>query len=253
MFKKNMERSKNITVIKVGSSSVTNKEVGLNIATIDSIARQTTKLWHEGHGIVIVLSGAVAAGRERLGRVNGTTREKQVLAIFGQPRLMRVCLDVFDNYDVPAGQALFTGDDLKNPQYPLLDSLEWGIPIVNANDPSNNVEMKQYEKARDNDQLAGHLTEAMDARRLILLTNERGILNREDQVIENITGQEAVDRIEFREKSDEGTGGMESKVEVAWRMALQGRHSWIAKADEMDVILRIMRGEKVGTHVYLPV
>lgn len=162
----------------------------------------------------------------------------------------------FDKYGVLAGQILLTGDDLEKRRIgPLLSSLYVGIPIVNANDPVNAVEMAQYEKARDNDKLAGELAERVKARKLIMLTDQEGVLGvfNNDELIPSITSQEEYERAIEMTKSwnrwKESTGGMTSKLEVTWRFASQGRIAWIANASEKDVILRIEKGDTLGTRI----
>jgi glutamate 5-kinase len=268
-----MERNGEIKVVKVGSSSVSTNEKGLNNNVIDSVAEQLSFLWNVGKKVVLVSSGAVAAGRSRQGGLglefnNRPTRSslmsKKVSAIFGQSRLIAAYDKAFERNGVWAGQVLLTGDDLVEKHADRLESL-WesmydGIPVVNANDPLNNHEMKEYEKARDNDQLAEDLARRLNANRLIILTNTSGILDRNnnDRRISSITSEgeyEATMRMILQSNgvSEEGTGGMSSKLHAGWSMVRRGAEAWIVQASERDIIMKIMDGESVGTHLYLPV
>lgn len=267
------ERFSEIIVVKAGSSSVSDHEIGLNIGFIDSTAEQLSFLWRVGKRVILVSSGAVAAGRSRRGRqYHGWTLpydlkeplvDKQVSAIFGQSKMIGEYSTAFDKYGVLAGQVLVTGDDLEEENRgrlgPLRRSLDVGIPIVNANDPLNAVEMKQYENAKDNDKLSGLLAEKVHAGKLIMLTDTDGVLDiyNNNKTIPSITSVDEFQRAmrmvqNWNGRKAESTGGMNSKLEVAWRAALLGIDVWIAQASEKDVIMKIMDGEQTGTHVYLP-
>lgn len=276
-----MERKKEIIVVKAGSSSVSDHEIGLNTGFIDSAAEQLSFLWQVGYGAILVSSGAVAAGRYKRGRRlqeyekgewewftesrlrHENLADKQVSAIFGQSSLIGAYEIAFEKYGVIVGQVLLTGADLDknkpNRLGPLRRALSDGVVIVNANDPLNSEEMIGYEDAKDNDKLSGQLTERMKARKLILLTDKPGILDiyNNHQIVNSITTEEEFQRAmrmvqNWNGRSTVSTGGMNSKLEVAWRLALQGVDVWIAGASEKDVIVKIMDGEQVGTHVYVP-
>ncbi len=271
-----MERKKEIIVVKAGSSSVSDHEIGLNTDFIDAAAEQLSFLWRVGYPVIMVSSGAVAAGRYKRGRRlqeyekgewlwftesrlrHENLRDKQVSAIFGQPKLIGEYERAFERYGVIAGQVLLTGNDLGRLD-PLRDSLKVGIPIINANDPLNREEMVQYEDAKDNDKLAGCVAEKVKARKLILLTDKPGVLGtyNNNQTIPSISSESEFQRAmrivnKWNGRFVESTGGMSSKLDVAWRAALLGIDVWIAQAGEKDVILKIMDGEQVGTHVYVP-
>lgn len=268
-----MERSGEIIVVKAGSSSVSNNEVGLNSQFIDSVAEQLSFLWSVGKRVVLVSSGAVAAGRSRrvgLGLesnrdgLRSSLLSKKVSAIFGQSRLIGTYDQAFERNGVWAGQVLLTGDDLVEKHADRLEAL-WeslydGVPIVNANDPLNNKEMTEYEKARDNDKLAEDLARRLNADRLIILTNTPGVLDMNNNMrrIPSITSESKYEAtmkmiLQANGVSEEGTGGMSSKLEAGWSMARRGARAWIAQASEKDIIMKIMDGESVGTHLHLPV
>ncbi len=273
-----MERKKQgeIIIVKAGSSSVSNHEIGLNDEFIDSVAEQLSFLWHVGKRVILVSSGAVAAGRYKRGRRLGayywsveaqlrkeSLKDKEVSAIIGQPILIGAYERAFDKYGVAVGQVLLTGDDLEKKRVGIHGSLgmslEEAVGVINANDPLNREEMVGYEDAKDNDKLSGQLAERMKARKLILLTDKPGILDiyNDHQIVNSITSEDEFQRAmrmvqNWNGRSTESTGGMNSKLEVAWRLALQGVDVWIAQASEKDVIMKIMDGEQVGTHVYVP-
>lgn len=271
-----MERKKEVIVVKAGSSSVSDHEIGLNTVFIDSAAEQLSFLWCVGYPVIMVSSGAVAAGRYQRGRRmheyekgqwlwftesrlrHENLQDKEVSAIFGQPKLIEEYERAFERYGVIAGQVLLTGDDLGKLD-PLRSSLDIGVPIVNANDPLNREEMVQYGDAKDNDRLAGCVAEKVKAHKLILLTDQPGVLDtyNNNQTISSITSEREFQRAirivnKWNGRFTESTGGMSSKLDVAWRAALLGIDVWIAQASEKDVIMKIMDGERVGTHVYVP-
>ena len=238
-------------VIKIGSSSITHHEYGLNTAFMESIAKQVSTLKRDGIEVALVSSGAVAAGRRILGDINGDLVDKQIAAMYGQPELISEWRRAFLKYGILVGQGLFTGNDLDQPKLPLLGALKMGVPVINANDPVNNEEMKRYLVAADNDQLSGFVTELIDAQKLVLLTDIDGVLDNSGHVIREINSFDDLIKIETNGKSASGTGGMMSKLDVAWVAAYNGRTAWIANAHMEDVILKIVQGESVGTKVCL--
>lgn len=244
-----MER-KNRYVIKVGSSSITNHEVGLNYAAINKLAAQISQLRKGGTEVALVCSGAVAAGRFLLGDIAEELEDKQVAAAFGQGEVTTAWKNAFRDHGILAAQFLLTGSDLEYPKDSLSGALKRGIPVINANDTVNDKEMKQYSLAADNDELSYYVTNVLDADRYILLTDVQGVKDQNGNVISTISSDAEIDRLSFGEKSKTGTGGMESKVRVAWRAAREGRLSWIASAHEEDVLLKIARDQQVGTRFF---
>jgi glutamate 5-kinase len=237
-------------VIKVGSSSITNHEVGLNYAAINKIASQISQLRNDGAEIALVSSGAVAAGRFLLGDTGNNLVDKQVAAAFGQGEVTAAWKDAFRAHGILAAQFLLTGNDLEYPKDSLEGALQRGIPVINANDTVNDQEMRQYEVAADNDELSYYVTNVIDAGKLVLLTDVEGVLNQNGEVVSEINSDANIDQIVTTGKSKVGTGGMRSKLNVAWRAARENRNVWIANASHADVLLKIAKGDQVGTKIY---
>lgn len=232
-------------VVKIGSSTVTGGTDTLDEIFMENIARQASLLFHSGVAVVIVTSGAVASGKKGLESVD-TVLDKQVAALYGQPELISKWRETLNNNGVKkVGQLLVKDDDLKSMK-PLLDKvLHYGVVVVNANDPVNDYEMKQFLVSADNDRLAGFIAEAINADTLLLLTDVDGVLNRDGKAIETFNSKEEVTI--FSASTNLGTGGLSSKIKVA--QDFTGR-AVIANGKAEDVLLKVARGEKVGTQFH---
>lgn len=231
-------------VVKIGSSSITKNGNPLNRDFMNNIGLQCGILYDAGIEIALVSSGAVACGKEILKYRMDDLIHDQVAAIYGQVHLVDAWDDTFRPFGVPVGQVLFSEDDLSKPNTPLVKALKYGIQIVNANDAINDSEMKQYFLSSDNDKLAGHVARFMKADTLLLLTDVDGVLDQEGNVIQRIyPGQELF----LNGKSDKGTGGMQSKVDVGFESSKRGIRTIIANAHAKDVILDVAKGKQVGT------
>ncbi|MFZ0565187.1 MAG: glutamate 5-kinase [Chlamydiales bacterium] len=248
-------------VVKLGSSSLTNEDCSLSRQLMVEIVRQVGYLYREGHQIVLVSSGAVAAGRELLSlAVDKTTLErKQMLASIGQVRLMQAWGELFRIYDIAIGQILLTWDNIAdkvsaiNAQNTLLNLLAHGIvPIVNENDT---VATEEFHFG-DNDTLSAQVAHLIKADWLILLTDQEGLLtsdprlNPEAKLIETI---EHIDEtmLGFAQDSSHpnslGKGGMASKVKAARFATESGINAVIASSRRPNVLLDVIEGKKIGT------
>lgn len=245
-----MERNGEIIVVKIGSSSVSDNEYGLRKPVFRSVAMQISELYLLGNRIVLISSGAVAAGRKKLENSsrNGDLIDKQKAAIYGQGPLMRAWEDAFNEFGVNVGQVLLTGHDLENSKRPILEALEDGVPIVNANDPVNVDELREYTVARDNDQMAGRVTRTLGASKLIIQTDVNGVKDGDDQVIKTISRLDDLRRIRLKGKSSLGTGGMRSKIKVSLHAVRRGCDVWIINAADSQGIIKAVSGEAVGTY-----
>ncbi len=242
-------------VIKIGSSSLINNGRELNYELINGIARQASILKDEGVAFVIVTSGAIASGKMILGQHNGNEVRNQVLAAVGQRPLLNAWGNAFDRYGIHSGLFLFSEEDLSKPRLPLVEAIDEGIvPIINANDTVSISEIRKLAISADNDRLASFVARFLiGADKLILLTDAQGVLDAQKQVIESIEQMEDVDRIGWFDKTDLGTGGIDSKLKEARDFITDAsKIAYIAGASIEDVILKIVRGEKVGTRVTLP-
>jgi glutamate 5-kinase len=242
--------------VKVGSNVVTQPDGSLNSWRISRLVEDIAVLFRQGKEVILITSGAVAAGR---GEVNPTRKtslvtSRQVLSAVGQVKLMASYQFLFGKYGIPAGQVLTTkesfGDrmhylNMKNCISAMLDNKV--IPIVNENDTIAIDELM----FTDNDELSGLISSMMDCDLLIILTNVDGIYN-------GIPGDEGVDLIqEISEDSvsldqyisssvsGSGRGGMLTKYTNARKAALEGADVYIANGLRDSVILDIIRKKDI--------
>ena len=246
-------------VLKVGSALVTNNGNGLDLTAIAGWARQIAALRAAGREVVLVSSGAVACGVQRLGwqRRPRTMHEKQAAAAVGQAALVEVYEAAFNKHQLRTAQILLTHDDLAdrkrylNARSTLNTLLELGvIPIINENDTVVTSEIK----FGDNDTLGALVANLLEADALIILTDQKGLYTadpRKDptaRLIEQATaGDPALEDMAGGAGTQVGTGGMITKVIAAKRAARSGAATVIASGHEVDPILRLAQGEALGT------
>src|SRR5512136_268181 len=184
--KKVLGKAKRI-VVKVGSSILASVEKGLHQEVFSSLAKEISALKDEGYEIVLVSSGAIAAGMEKLGyktRPQSIT-QKQAAAAVGQSRLMNIYENYFSRHQQMVAQILLTHDDLShrrrflNARNTLLTLLELGIiPIINENDTVVVEEIK----FGDNDNLSALITNLVEADLLIILTDIDGLCDADPRI-----------------------------------------------------------------------
>jgi len=246
-------------VVKVGTGVLTAGAKGLNRPRLVDLARQIATLLSRGHEVVLVTSGAVLAGRERLRypHLGSAIPYKQMLAAVGQGRLMHIYEQLFEIYDVPVAQVLLTREDLHdrhrylNARDTLLALLERRIvPIINENDAVATEEIK----VGDNDNLSALVANLVEAELLILLTDTDGLytadprLHPEAQLISEVAQIDAETyRLAGGSRSGLGTGGMFTKVQAADLATRGGTDVIVAAGGVPDVILRLVAGERMGT------
>jgi glutamate 5-kinase len=251
-------------VIKIGTSTLTNGTSCLAHPLLIELIRQASQLQDAGHQVVIVSSGAIAIGRERLSfpQLPKDIPAKQMLAAVGQPRLMAVYEQIFGLYGLTVAQILLTRMDLAsrrrylNARNTLIALMEQNIiPIVNENDTVATQEIR----VGDNDNLSALVANLVDANWLILLTDQPGLYttdprtNPAAQMVEEITTREIPDEIWQAAGGSEtglGTGGMLTKLQAADLARRSGTTCIIASGKEPDVLVRIAGGEKVGTRIH---
>ncbi len=253
-------------VIKVGSSLVTNNGEGLDQAAIAAWAGQIAQLVRPGGGmearqVVLVSSGAVAEGMQRLGWKKRPTavNELQAAAAVGQMGLVQMYESCFSQHGLHTAQVLLTHDDLAdrkrylNARSTLRTLLAMGvIPIINENDTVVTDEIR----FGDNDTLASLVANLIEADALVILTDQSGLYsadprkNPDAQFIQHaIAGDEALEQMAGGAGSNVGTGGMLTKILAAKRAARSGAHTVIASGREANVLVRLASGEAVGTHL----
>lgn len=238
--------------IKIGSSSIACNN-DLSRDAIASLAGQITAVRKTGVEVVVVSSGAIAVGKKAVSDFSGTVVDKQSAAIFGQPTMAGCWIEEFNRLGVKAGAAVYKDEDLLYARTPLLRALKEGVVIVNGNDAVYDAQVEKEIISRDNDRLARFVAVAIGANRLIMLTGAEGVLNSSGQVIPDISNIEDLSQIALFNKTELGTGGMESKLMEARSFITDAsKVAHIAGARTKDVIIRIIRGERVGTRVTLP-
>lgn len=246
-------------VVKVGSALVTNNGTGLDLNAIGDWARQIATLRARGREIILVSSGAVACGVQRLGwgRRPKTVHEKQAAAAVGQAGLVEAYEAAFGKHGVHTAQILLTHDDLAdrkrylNARSTLTTLLGLGIvPIINENDTVITDEIK----FGDNDTLGALVANLTEADALIILTDQKGLYTADPRkdpnatlIQEAIAGDASLEAMAGGAGSQVGTGGMITKVIAAKRAARSGAHTAIASGHETDPIIRLAAGESVGT------
>ncbi len=246
-------------VVKVGTSILTDGTRWLSPPRMVDLARQCASLQQNEREVVLCTSGAIAAGRERLGYPDsvGTVATKQMLAAVGQGRLMLMWERFFEIYGQTVGQILLTHGDVTsrgrflNAQDTLQALLANRIiPIINENDAVATEEIK----IGDNDNLSALVAVLADADLLILLTDQPGLFTadpRQDPRAELITEVRAIDDRLWALAGDSGTGlgvgGMATKLEAAVIARRAGIEVVIANGRERDVIARVAAGEALGT------
>lgn len=250
-------------VIKLGTSTLTAGTTQLSPPRLVELVRQMAQLRAEGHQVIIVSSGAIAAGRAVLNfpQLPRHIPKKQMLAAIGQPRLMALYEQLFGLYGVTVAQVLLTRADLAdrrrylNARNTLAALLEQGIaPIVNENDTVATEEIR----VGDNDNLSALVANLMDADLLVLLTDQPGLFtadprrNAKAKLVTEVRDEMPASLWEAAGGSPSGlgTGGMVTKLQAAELARRSGCAVVIAGGAEADVIVRVANGEPLGTRFH---
>ena len=253
-------------VVKLGTSTLTGGTPRLAPARIVELVRQMTQLMEAGCEVLLVSSGAIAAGRERLGvpaLPSATIVPRQMLAAVGQPRLMALYEQLFGLYGRTVGQVLLTRSDFSrrrsylNARTTLRALLDQGVvPIINENDTTATEEIR----VGDNDNLSALVANLVDADLLLLLTDQPGLFSgdpRRDpaaRLLPEVGAGEIPDELWAMARPPSGNlgvGGMVTKLQAADLARRGGTTTIIAHGGEPEVVLRAVRGETLGTR-FLP-
>jgi len=246
-------------VVKVGSSLVTNRGEGLDTEAIARWAKQIATLRETGKDVVLVSSGAIAEGMQRLGwkKRPQTMHELQAAAAVGQMGLIQVYETCFRRHGLHTAQVLLTHADIAdrgrylNARSTLLTLLGLGIiPVINENDTVVTDEIR----LGDNDTLAAMVTNLVEADCLIILTDQRGLYTGDPRLDSGATliekaqaGDPQLEELAGGTDSAIAKGGMITKVLAAKRAARSGAKTVIASGHEPDVLERLAAGEAIGT------
>lgn len=249
-------------VIKLGTNLITAGKDSLDRQVMARLADQVAELRRREVEVIIVSSGAVAAGKDRLG-IKKRQRDipfRQMLAAVGQGRLMQVYDELFSAYGITVAQILLTRPDFLNrlaylnARNTLLALLKFGVvPIVNENDVVF-VEELEGTVFGDNDNLSAMVANLVDADLLIILSDVAGLYTsdpNEDATARLISRVERIDQSieDFAEGrcGERGIGGMATKIEAARLATSSGTAVVIASGQEPQVILKLAEGEALGT------
>ncbi len=248
-------------VVKVGSSLVTNDGRGLDHAALAQWAEQIAKLNAMGKEVVLVSSGAIAEGMQRLNwkKRPSAVHELQAAAAVGQMGLIQAYESCFRKHDLHAAQILLTHDDLSDRKRYLnaLSTLRTlltlnVIPIINENDTVVTDEIR----FGDNDTLGALVANLIEADALVILTDQAGLFTadpRKDPKATLVTDAKAGDlqleKMAGGAGSSIGRGGMLTKILAAKRAARSGAHTIIVSGREQNVLLRLAEGEAIGTQL----
>ena len=256
---KSSAKKRKIIVVKLGTSVLTGGTESLDQAQMIELVRQCAEITKRGLGVVIVSSGAMAAGREHLDfpHLPPLMSSKQLLAAVGQSRLMHIWETLFAIYKLKIGQMLLTRADLEdrerflNARDTISALLDHGIiPIINENDAVATSEIK----VGDNDNLSVLVAILCGADRLLLLTDQEGLYtadprqNPNAQLIHEVkTINDDLRKLAGGSGSNLGTGGMYTKVQAADIARQAGIELIIAAGRSTDVIIKTMDNVRVGT------
>jgi glutamate 5-kinase len=257
-------------VVKVGTSTLTDAGGHIDAPYIHGLARQLVAQRAAGRDVLLVTSGAIRVGRDRLETAGGPLSAKpnstplpikQACAAVGQGLLMHTYTDAFAAHNVPVAQVLLTRDDLSdrrrflNARNTLLAALDLGVvPIINENDTVAVDEIK----FGDNDTLAARVAVVVEADLLLLLSDVDGLYTAPPGTDDAATMIATVDRIDAGIEalaggagSDGATGGMRTKIEAARIATRSGIRTVIAHGEHSDAIALAVADKPAGT-VFLP-
>lgn len=245
-------------VVKAGSNVLT-KDRGLNLEVVHSLSRQICALMDRGLEIVLVSSGAMAAGLRKLGlpRRPDEIPQRQAVAAVGQAGLIMEYEKAFEQYGKKVAQILLTGDGLYhrkrylNARNTLHTLLSWKIvPVINENDTVSVEEIK----FGDNDNLSAMIALLLNADLLINLTDIEGLYDKDPRVH---TDARLIPLVETIRRDIEncagsipgtlGTGGMLTKIRAARKVTTAGIPMVIARGSKEDILFRLFAGEDHGT------
>jgi len=251
-------------VIKVGSAVLTSSELGLDQSRIERLASDISSIMGQGREVVLVSSGAIAAGLAKLGlkKTKGMPLSlKQAAAAVGQSSLMWMYDKTFSTHGKQVAQVLLTRDDLSNrtrflnARNTLQTLLDHGIiPIINENDTVSVDEIK----FGDNDNLSSMVVHLTDADLLIILSDIDGLYTADPKidasaelipVVDKITAE--MERGAGDASTSVGTGGMRSKLMTAKKVGAYGAPMVIVNGKKNGVLQALFEGADVGT-LFLP-
>tara|TARA_B100001057_G_scaffold188489_1_gene189306 strand:+ start:897 stop:2000 length:1104 start_codon:yes stop_codon:yes gene_type:complete len=250
-------------VIKIGSSLVTKKDTGLDVANIRNWAKQVNELVQNKINVIIVSSGAIAEGMNRLNlsRRPKSSSELQALASIGQMGLVQAYEAAFKKYNILTAQMLLTHEDLSsrerylNAKNTLNNLINFNvIPIINENDSVSTDEIK----FGDNDTLAALVANLSGANLLVMLTDQDGLFdkdpkkNKSAKLIESISvSDKSLSKYAGPSTNELGRGGMITKILAARKAAKSNTQTIIANGKTQNILIKIHKNdESIGTKIF---
>ena len=246
-------------IVKLGSSIITNDGNGIDEACLLSLVRQIAKIANEDKEIVVVSSGAIAAGLKKLGVTKRPRElsELQAAAAVGQMSLLKIYEQLFSECNLITAQVLLTHEDLSDRKRYLnarstLNNLitKKVIPIINENDTVASEEIK----FGDNDTLGAMVANLLEADLLVLLTDQDGLFsddprkNDSAHLVEHAyIDDDELDLLANDTISSVGTGGMTTKIQAARKAASSGTHTIIASGRRENILIDICSNNFYGT------
>lgn len=253
-----------LLVVKIGTSSLTDESGVLSYLKLNKIVDQIAKIKQDGYMIILVTSGAIAAGYTRLGFKNRPTTiaGKQAAAAVGQALFMEEYNKAFNDHSIVTAQILLTKDDFKDKRryqnaWRSLEVLlnHKVIPIINENDSVSIDELK----FGDNDRLSAQVAAMVHAKMLILATDIDGLYTKDPKIDPNAHLIKSVDKITpdikalaQGSKSKNGTGGMSTKIIAAKIATTAGVFTFICNSNTEDILIKAVHKNAVGTS-FLPI
>jgi len=240
-------------LIKLGTATLTKGRDKISRAKLEDIAIQIVAL-RDKYDIVLVCSGAIAAAKQfiTLEKIGSGLKEKQALAAIGQPFLMNLIHNSFRDYEISVGQCLLSYSDFENEtsKTNIINTinvlLKNGIlPVINENDTTATEEIK----FGDNDKLSALTAVLLKVDLLIIATNTDGVYDNDKETIEIIYDIDATRQYIERDFSNQGTGGMETKLAAAELAQKNNIESWIVNGHENDFLLNALNDEAKFTRI----
>ncbi|MDD5009800.1 MAG: glutamate 5-kinase [Syntrophorhabdaceae bacterium] len=250
-------------VVKIGTSVLVDAAGKISTARIRNISKQVKAVKDAGVEVIVVSSGAIACGMETLGLAKKPKEmaKRQALASIGQVMLMKMYMQTFEKDGLNVGQILLTHEDIKNRTscLNLTNTLDMLIsmdivPVINENDALS------FEEIRfgDNDNLSALIAQITSADLLLLLSDVEGLYERDPnrypdalmiRVVKKV--DEDIEKAAAGTQSEKSIGGMVSKLEAARKAGHYGIATRVVPGNRENVIVKIVRGEDIGT-LFLP-
>ncbi len=248
-------------IVKAGTNSLTDDASNLDDAKLDKLVDDIEDLLAAGKEVILVSSGAIGAGKGRVGYDEETVEEAQALSTVGQSFLMQRYTESFERYDRKIAQILLTQEDLENPERftnfrnTIETLLGWGIvPIINENDAIATQEIR----IGDNDMLSSSVAIDIDVDLLVTLTDVGGVYtgnpkrDGEAELIDAVGANYDDVQAIIEESSTSTFGGIKTKVQGARAVSEHGIPAIIAKSTAPEVLGKIANEKPVGT-VFIPI